>query len=420
MTHDFLIEAKARGFVHQCTDEAGLSAALNGGMITGYCGFDATSTSLQVGNVVALMYLRLFQKHGHRPIALMGGATTKIGDPSGKDESRPALDDATLSLHIAGIAPAFSRFLNCDANAPNGAILLNNDDWLSSLNYMDFLRTVGRHFTINRMMSFDSVRLRLEREQPLSFLEFNYMLFQAYDFMHLRTHYNCVLQLGGSDQWGNIINGVELTRKMRGHTVYGLTAPLITTSSGAKMGKTAQGAVWLNADRLSPYDYWQFWRNTHDLDVIKYLKLFTDMDLAEIARFETISGQELNDVKKILADHATTLAHGAESLPGIHAAVAALFSSGASGGEDGIEGEDGASSCPQYVVALADDQTIPVVDLCALSGLTTSKGEARRLIKGGGLRLNDAAMVEDIAVSASNFPLKLSAGKKRHVRIILG
>lgn len=414
MTLDFLSEAKARGFVHQCTDEDGLRHRLNAGIVTAYCGFDATSTSLQVGNLVALMYLRLFQKHGHRPIALIGGATTKIGDPSGKDESRPALDDATLQHHIFGITPAFERYLNFDKGLSNAAILLNNDAWLDALNYVDFLRTVGRHFTINRMLSFDSVRLRLDREQPLSFLEFNYMLFQAYDFMHLSDHHECALQLGGSDQWGNIVNGVELVRKMRGKTVYGLTAPLITTSSGAKMGKTAQGAVWLNADRLSPYDYWQFWRNTHDLDVIRYLKLFTDMDLSEIAEFEGITGQALNEVKKILADQATALAHGEQCLEGIHGAVAALFSSGS---HDGMEA---GSAVPECVLDLAQGASISIVDVCVTSGLTDSKGEARRLIKGGGLRLNDQVVIDDHMLQHADFPMKLSFGKKRHMRVLVG
>ena len=403
---DFLHEARARGFFHQCTDEAALVKALQTESVTGYCGFDATSTSLQVGNLVALMFLRLLQKHGHKPIVLMGGATTKIGDPSGKDESRPAMDDATLNANIQGISPSFERFIDFSNNK---AILVNNDDWLSSLSYIAFLRDIGRHFSINRMLSFDSVKIRLEREQTLSFLEFNYMIFQAYDFLELYKRYGCVLQLGGSDQWGNIVNGVELVRRMLGKTVYGLTAPLITTSAGAKMGKTAKGAVWLNADRLSPYDYWQFWRNTHDLDVVRYLKLFTDLPLEEIARFENIQGQELNDIKKILADEATSLAHGKDCLKDIHEHIKTLFEGGGSHND----------SMPEICIESLPSTGISIFDLCVIAKITASKGEARRLLMGGGLRINDIPLKDEVVYHASDFPLKLSSGKKRHVRVLL-
>lgn len=404
---DFLQEARARGFFHQCTDEEGLLEALTKGSVTGYCGFDATSTSLQVGNLVAIMFLRLLQKHGHKPLVLMGGATTKIGDPSGKDESRPAMDDITLNTNINGIRPSFERFIDL---SPKRAIIANNDDWLSPLSYIPFLREIGRHFSINRMLSFDSVKLRLDREQTLSFLEFNYMIFQAYDFLELYKRYGCILQLGGSDQWGNIVNGVELVRRMLGKTVYGLTAPLITTSSGAKMGKTAKGAVWLNADRLSPYDYWQFWRNTHDLDVVRYLKLFTDMPLKDIARFEAVQGQELNEVKKILADEATALAHGRECLADIHNAVKSLF-----------EGShDPNATMPEVTIEKISSNGVSIFDLCVHAKITSSKGEARRLLDGGGLRVNDQPLEEEVIYHTTNFPLKLSAGKKRHVRIMLG
>ncbi|MBX9977037.1 MAG: tyrosine--tRNA ligase [Alphaproteobacteria bacterium] len=406
---DFLHEAKARGFVHQCTDEEGLAKALKETQVVGYCGFDATSTSLQVGNLVAIMYLRLLQKHGHTPIALIGGATTKIGDPSGKDESRPTMTNERLQENIIGIRPTFERFLDFNLGK---AILVNNDDWLAPLHYLPFLQDIGRHFSINRMLSFDSVKLRLEREQTLSFLEFNYMIFQAYDFLELHKRYGCVLQLGGSDQWGNIVNGVELVRKILGKTVYGLTAPLITTSSGAKMGKTAQGAVWLNQDRLSPYDYWQYWRNTHDLDVVRYMKLFTDMPLSEIARFESVQGSELNEVKKILADEALKLAHGPQHLADIHDTVKSLF-------ETGSSMTASLASLPEFILEDIPAQGISVFDLFVIAKLAASKGEARRLMAGGGLRVNDAPADAEIFYTKDQFPIKLSAGKKRHARVIV-
>lgn len=401
---DFLHEAKRRGFVHQMTDEEGLTKALSKGPITAYCGFDATATSLQVGNLVAIMYLRLLQNFGHRPIVLMGGATSKIGDPSFRDESRPLMTDEQLLENIKGIQPSFGRFIHFSKDR---ALLLNNDEWLSPLSYMSFLRDIGRHFSVNRMLSFDSVKLRLEREQNLSFLEFNYMIFQAYDFLELYKKYGCILQLGGSDQWGNIINGVDLVRKMLGKTVYGLTAPLVTTSSGEKMGKTAKGAVWLNAEQCSAYDYWQFWRNTHDLDVVRYLKLFTDLPLGEIQQFENIKGQELNEAKKLLADETTKLAHGEQTLKDIHETVKTLFE----------RGEGGLESLPEFLIENVPDAGISIIDLLIISKLASSKSDARRLITGGGVKVQDTPIANEVFYSFLEFPLKLSAGKKRHARV---
>ncbi len=306
---DFLAEATARGFVHQCTDTEALDAALKTGVVSAYIGFDCTADSLHVGNLVGIMILRLLQKHGHRPVVLMGGGTTRIGDPSGKDESRQLLTDAQIAANMAGIRRCFAPFLRF-GDGPADAIMPNNDDWLSALGYIPLLREVGVHFTINRMLTFDSVRLRLDREQPLTFLEFNYMILQSYDFRELYRRLGVTLQMGGSDQWGNIVAGAELVRRTDGAQVFGLTTPLITTAAGAKMGKSAQGAVWLAADRLSPYDYWQFWRNTDDADVGRFLRLFTDVPLGNISRLETLGGAEINEAKKVLATEATALAHG--------------------------------------------------------------------------------------------------------------
>src|SRR4051794_17206830 len=297
---DFLRIVTERGFLHQCTDLAALDERMSKGVVTAYVGFDATADSLHVGHLLSIMLLRWMQKTGHRPIVLMGGGTTKVGDPSGKDESRQLLDDAAIGRNIAGIRETFTRFLTF-GEGPTDAVLANNADWLDALRYIPFLRDVGRHFTINRMLTFDSVRMRLDREQPLTFLEFNYMILQAYDFVELNRRYGCVLQGGGSDQWGNIVNGVELGRRIAGAEMFGLTTPLLTTASGAKMGKTAAGAVWLNPDRLSPYDYWQFWRNTEDGDVGRFLRLFTDLPLDEIVRLEALPGAGINEAKKVLA-----------------------------------------------------------------------------------------------------------------------
>src|SRR5487761_924780 len=328
----FLATALERGYVHQCTDFEALDARLAEGRLAAYVGYDCTADSLHVGSLVSIMLLRLWQKSGHRPIVLMGGGTTRIGDPSGKDTARPLLDDAEIARNMAGIGKIFAKFIPF-GDGPSDAAMVNNADWLDELRYVPFLRDVGRHFSVNRMLSQDSVRLRLERDQPLSFLEFNYMILQAYDFVELARRFDCAAQFGGSDQWGNIVGGVELARRMDGRTLFGLTTPLLTTASGDKMGKTAQGAVWLNAERLSAYEYWQFWRNTEDADVGRFLRLFTDLPLDEIARLEALEGSEINDAKKILATEATALAHGREAAEAAAHTASAVFEQGGSGQE---------------------------------------------------------------------------------------
>lgn len=407
----FLKTLQERGFIHQATDMEALDQALTNSVVTGYIGFDATADSLHVGSLVQIMMLRWLQKTGHRPIVLMGGGTTKIGDPSGKDTARQLLDNAAIEQNIQGIGRIFSQFLTFGAGSQD-ALMVNNQDWLETINYIDFLRDYGRHFSVNRMLSFDSVKLRLDREQNLSFLEFNYMILQAYDFMELQKKHGCVLQMGGSDQWGNIVNGVELTRRVNNAHVFGLTTPLITTASGAKMGKTAQGAVWLNKERLSPYDYWQFWRNTEDADVGKYLRLFTELPMDEIAKLDQLQGSDINEAKKILADEATTLAHGRECLPEIHQTIAKVFEH-QSGGD--------VSSLPHIHVDKADlEKGVPFIDLLVQSTLCASKSEARRLIQGNGARLNDE-LVTDMNMLITLQSLrqegycKLSSGKKKHV-----
>ncbi len=399
---DFFKEAKDRGFIYQCTDEEGLKEAFSKGRVTAYLGFDPTAASLHVGHLVGIMYLRLLQKHGHRPIALFGGGTAKIGDPTGKEEMRQFLDDATIQKNIDGIRPVFQKFIELDAS---DALLVNNNDWLSGIGYLEFLRDIGKHFSVNRMLTFDSVKTRLEREQNLTFLEFNYSILQAYDFLELYNTYGCTLQLGGSDQWGNIVSGVELVRKALGKQVFGLTAPLVTTSSGAKMGKTVKGAVWLNQELLSPYDYWQFWRNTEDNDVIRYLKLFTDLPMNEIQKLESLKGQEINEAKKILADEATSLLHGNACIASIHDAVKSLFESKSTD----------LSSIPEILVQDISDTGINIVDLFVQAGLSASKGEARRLMQGGGMRVNDQVIDAEIIYTPDQFPLKLSSGKKKHL-----
>ena len=328
---EFLLVLTERGYIHQQTDAAGLDRRALSGIVTAYIGFDATADSLHVGSLVQIMLLRRLQQAGHRPIVLMGGGTTKVGDPSGRDETRQLLTDAQINANIAGIREIFGHFLRFD-DSPTGAVMVNNDDWLSSLQYIPFLRDIGRHFSINRMLTMDSVKLRLEREQPLSFLEFNYMILQGYDFVELNKRYDCTLQMGGSDQWGNILQGVELGRRVREKELFGLTSPLITTSSGAKMGKTASGAVWLRAKRLSAYDYWQHWRNTEDGDVGRFLRMFTDLPLAEIARLERLQGAEINEAKKILATEATSLCHGDAAARESAGTAAAAFTGGAAQG----------------------------------------------------------------------------------------
>ena len=407
---DFLRVLTERGYVHQCTDLEALDAAAAVGPITAYVGFDATADSLHVGNLVSIMLLRRLQQTGHRPIVVMGGGTTKVGDPSGKDESRKLLTPEIIAANIASIRTAFDRFLTF-GDGPRDAVMIDNAQWLDRLAYVDFLRQYGPHFTINRMLTFDSVKLRLEREQPLTFLEFNYMLMQAVDFLELERRQGCVLQMGGSDQWGNIVNGVELIRRMDARPAFGLTTPLITTSSGAKMGKTAAGAVWLNADRLSPYDYWQFWRNTEDADVGRFLKLFTDLSIDEIARLEALEGAGINEAKKVLADEATALMHGRDAAAAARGAAEAAF-------EQGRLSQD----LPTFEVARADlEAGLQLAGLAADAGLASSRGDARRLAQGGGLRLNDEAIsdgarmvtLEDLRDGA----IKLAAGKKKIVLV---
>jgi tyrosyl-tRNA synthetase len=404
----FIETMLSRGFMHQCTDLDALDALARDGVVVAYIGFDCTADSLHVGSLLQIMALRWLQQTGHKPIVLMGGGTTKVGDPSGKDEQRKLLDDEGIQRNMAGIRRIFDRFLRF-GDAPNDAIMANNADWLDKLAYIPFLRDVGRHFSVNRMLTQDSVKLRLDRDQPLSFLEFNYMVLQAYDFVELGRRYGCQLQMGGSDQWGNIVSGVDLGRRVDNRALYGLTTPLITTASGAKMGKTAQGAVWLNEERLPVFDYWQFWRNTEDADVGRFLRLFTDLPLPEIARLETLEGSEINEAKKILATEATSLCHGRAAAEAAAETARKVFVEG------GI-GEDLA------IVEIARDALadgIPAFEAFVRAGLAASNGEARRLIKGGGARINDEAVAQETrAVSLIDLNLdgviKLSAGRKRH------
>ncbi len=403
---DFVRVLQERGFIHQTTSLEGLDEACAKGPITAYIGFDATASSLHVGSLVQIMMLRWLQKTGHRPIVLMGGGTTKVGDPSGKDTQRSMLTVAQIDANIAGIKQAFEPFLTF-GDSPADACMSNNADWLDRLGYVDFLRDYGVHFTINRMLTFESVKLRLDREQPLTFLEFNYMLMQAVDFLELNRRHGCSLQMGGSDQWGNIINGVELCRRVDGKEVFGLTTPLITTASGAKMGKTADGAVWLNADRLAPYDYWQFWRNTEDGDVGRFLRLFTDLPLDEIARLEALSGAEINEAKKVLANEATTLLHGRGAADQAAAAAKAAFEEGRTSGD-----------MPSIKLEACE----PVNAALILAGFAASKSEARRLARQGGVKVNDLT-VDDVDQPLSNFAvnaegvIKVAAGKKKIVLV---
>lgn len=409
---EFLSEATERGFVFQCTDLEGLDAALAAGPIAAYIGFDCTADSLHVGSLVQIMALRLLQRHGHRPVVLMGGGTSRIGDPSGKDETRQLLSDEQIAANMAGIRRCFEPFIrfvrDSEPPHPSDAITTNNADWLNALGYIPLLREVGVHFTINRMLTFDSVRLRLEREQPLTFLEFNYMILQSYDFRELHRRHGVILQIGGSDQWGNIVSGVDLTRRTDGKLVFGLTTPLITTTSGSKMGKTAQGAVWLTSDRLSPYDYWQFWRNTDDADVGRFLRLFTELPIAEIARLEQLAGAEINEAKKVLATEATALAHGQPAAEQAAETARRAFEQG-----------EAAETLPTVVIARAElEAGMPVFRLLVEAGLAASNGEARRLIRGGGARLNDVPVSDESqAVSVTDLTdgaIKLSAGRKQH------
>ena len=410
---DFLHELKQRGFIQDCTDMQGLDERLLKGVLPAYIGFDCTATSLHVGSLVQIMMLRWLQKTGHKPVTLMGGGTTRIGDPSGKDEARQLLTDEKIAENMAGIKSVFAAYLTFGDGATD-AIMPNNDEWLRELNYIDFLRDYGRHFTINRMLTFDSVKLRLEREQPLTFLEFNYMLLQSYDFMEMNRRMGVGLQMGGSDQWGNIVNGVDLTRRVNGNEVFGLTTPLLTKSDGSKMGKTASGAVWLNEDMLPSYDFWQFWRNTSDADTGKFLRLFTELPISEIERLEALQGAELNDAKKILADEVTALARGREAAERAAATAAETFEKGGAGAD-----------LPR-VALTADDlaEGLSAPQLFVRAGLAASGKEAKRLIQEGGARLNDEPLSDAGRMfSADDFAggeIKLSAGKKRHALASLG
>jgi tyrosyl-tRNA synthetase len=407
---EFLRIISERGFIHQCTDETALDKILAGDEVAvAYAGFDCTADSLHIGHLMPIMTLRWYQRCGHKPIALMGGGTTKVGDPSGKDESRQILTEETIAANIQGIRGTFEKFLNF-GDAPTDTLMVNNADWLDALAYIPFLREFGKHFSVNRMLSFDSVKLRLEREQPLSFLEFNYMILQAYDFLELSRRDNCVLQIGGSDQWGNIVNGVELGRRVDGTALYGLTSPLIMTSAGEKMGKTAGGAVWLNSDRLSPYEYFQFWRNTADADVGRFLRLFTELPLDEIAKLEALQDAEINEAKKILAHEATMLCHGEAAAIEAGQTAKATF-------EDGTQG----AALPTVEIAEADLASgLPAFEAMVKAGLANSNGEARRLIRGGGGRVNDVVITDEsqtigTADINADGAIKFSAGKKRHV-----
>ena len=403
---DFLQVLASRGFIHQLSDAEGLDAKAAAGPITAYVGFDATAPSLHIGNLLTIMMLRWLQKTGHRPIALMGGGTSKIGDPSGKDTSRTLLTADQIDANIASIRAVFSRLLDFDA----GAVMANNADWLDQLHYIPFLRDVGRHFTINKMLTFDSVKLRLDREQPLTFLEFNYMILQAYDFVELHRRHGCILQMGGSDQWGNIVNGIDLGRRLLNAELFALTTPLLTTSSGAKMGKTETGAVWLNADMTSPYDYWQFWRNCEDGDVGRLLKLFTELPLDEIARLALLKGQELNEAKKILATEATALSHGRTLADQAAETARRTFEEGAL-----------AESLPTIEIPRAKlEAGLGVLAACVDVGFASSNGEARRHIRGGGLKVNDVTVTDEkLALTPRDLTpegvIKLSLGRKRHV-----
>ncbi|MBX9847166.1 MAG: tyrosine--tRNA ligase [Xanthobacteraceae bacterium] len=407
---DFLHVLAERGFIHQVSEPEALDQLAKSQPITAYIGFDCTAPSLHIGSLLPIMMLHWMQQTGHRPIALMGGGTTRVGDPSGKDESRRILTDEMINQNLIGIRAIFAKFLKFEGAGGN-AIMANNADWLNTLNYIDFLRDVGRHFSVNRMLSFDSVKMRLDRQQELSFLEFNYMILQAYDFVELNKRTGCVLQMGGSDQWGNIVNGIDLGRRMSNVQLFALTAPLITTSSGAKMGKTAAGAVWLNADMVSPYDYWQYWRNTEDGDVSRFLKLFTVLPLDEIARLAALQGSEINEAKKVLATEATALVHGRASAEEAAGTARKTFEEGAL-----------AESLPTVEISSAELQNLGVLVAFVKAGLVASNGEARRQIKGGGLKVNDATVTDEkmVLTPAALTPegvIKLSLGKKRHVLI---
>ena len=400
-----------RGYVHQITSDLGLDQRATEQVIPAYIGFDCTADSLHVGSLVQIMMLRVLQRTGHKPIVLMGGGTTKVGDPSGKDAARPLLSDQDIENNKQGIRQVFEKYL-IFGDGPTDAIMVDNAEWLDNLAYIRFLRDFGPHFSINRMLGMESVKLRLDREQPLSFLEFNYAILQAYDFMELRRRYGCVLQMGGSDQWGNIVTGIDLTRRVDSQEVFGLTSPLITTASGAKMGKTADGAIWLNADRLSPFQFWQFWRNTEDADVERFLSLFTELPMDEVRRLGALEGAEINEAKIILANEATTLCHGADTAGDAMQTAQQTFADGGVG--DGL---------PQISLSAEEADGLGMIAALVKVGFAKSNGEARRLIRGGGARLNDVAINdEDHVMQDADFGdgrAKISAGKKRHALIVI-
>ncbi len=407
---DFLRTLQERGFIHQTSDDAGLDALLCKETVTAYIGFDPTASSLHIGSLMQIMLLYWFQQTGHRPIALMGGGTGMIGDPSFKDEARQLMTPEKINDNLAGIRKCFAQYISF-GDGDTDAVMANNADWLMDIRYVEFLRDVGRHFSVNRMLSFDSVKLRLDREQSLSFLEFNYMILQAYDFVELNRRYDCRLQMGGSDQWGNIINGIDLGHRMQTDQLYAVTSPLLTTSSGAKMGKTASGAVWLNADLLSVYDFWQYWRNTEDADVVRFLKLYTAMPMDEIGRLEKLGGSEINEVKKILATEVTAMLHGREAAEQAAETARKTFEEGAL-----------ADNLPSIEVSSAELQAgIGLLTLFVQADLAASNGEARRHVKGGAVRVNDQQITDErLAISEGDLVdgvVKLSLGKKKHVLV---
>lgn len=406
---DFLHIMSERGYLADCTDYAGLDQALLAGPITAYIGYDATAASLHVGHLLNIMMLRWFQKTGNKPLTLMGGGTTKVGDPSFRSDERPLLDDAAIQANIDGMGRVFARYLDY---GPDGAVMLNNAEWLDGLNYLTFLRDIGRHFSVNRMLSFESVKSRLDREQSLSFLEFNYMILQAYDFLELNRRHGCVLQMGGSDQWGNIVNGIDLTRRVDDRQVWGLTSPLLTTSDGRKMGKSAGGATWLSADMLSPYEFWQFWRNTTDADVGRFLKLYTELPVDECARMGALQGSEINEAKVRLANEVTTLLHGADAAASAEATARSVFQDGGAGGD------------LEVAVLPADQaQGVTIAQALVQSGIVASGKEVKRLVAEGGLRADNAPVTDPqmpLDQAALERGIKISVGKKKHRMLRIG
>jgi tyrosyl-tRNA synthetase len=408
---EFMDVMLQRGFLADCTDYQGLDDALSSGVVPAYIGFDATAKSLHVGSLIQIMMLRWLQKTGHKPITLMGGGTTKVGDPSFRADERPLLTEAKIEDNISGIKRVFESYISYD-DGPTGALMLNNAEWLENLNYLDFLRDIGRHFSVNRMLSFESVKSRIDREQSLSFLEFNYMILQAYDFLELNRRYGCLFQMGGSDQWGNIVNGIDLTRRVLDHEIFGLTSQLLTTSDGKKMGKSLTGAIWLNAEMLSPYEFWQFWRNTTDADTGRFLKLYTELPIDECDRLGALQGSEINEAKSILANEATTLLHGRQAAESAQSTAREVFENGGMG-----------KNLPTLKISAEDvGDGISIVQLLVKSGLVNTGKEAKRLISEDGAKLNDVPLTDtSLLIKIDDFqtPLKLSKGKKKHTLVHL-